>query len=108
MRLPLLDAAGVTIGKLEDIVVLPVSGTEPPEVVGFVATAHRRRVFVNANRIAELDSDGARLRSWDLNVSPFKPKPGEMLIGHDVIDKRVGDETVSDVALRPTEGRDTA
>jgi len=108
MRLPLLDAAGVTIGKLDDIVILPVSGPEPPEVVGFVATAHRRRVFVNANRIAELDSDGARLQSWDLNVSPFKPKPGEILIGRDVIDKRVGDETVSDVALRKTEGRATA
>jgi CBS domain-containing protein len=108
MRLPLLDAAGVTIGKLDDIVILPVSGTEPPEVVGFVATVQRRRVFVNANRVAELDSDGARLRSWDLNVSPFKPKPGEMLIGRDVIDKRVGDEMVSDVALRPTNGRDTA
>jgi CBS domain-containing protein len=107
MRLPLLDAAGVTIGKLDDVVVLPVSGTRPPSVVGFVALSQGRRVFVNANRIAELDSDGARLRSWDLNVSPFKTKPGEMLIGHDLIDRKVGDETVSDVALRPTEGRST-
>jgi CBS domain-containing protein len=105
MRLPLLDAAGVTIGKVEDIVLLPASGREPPEVVGFVASMQRRRVFVNANRVATVDSDGLRLRSWDLDVSPFKRKGGEILVGEDVIDKRIGNETVSDVALRPVESR---
>jgi CBS domain-containing protein len=105
MRLPLLDAAGVTIGKVEDIVLLPASGREPPEVVGFVASMQRRRVFVNANRVATLDSDGIRLRSWDLDVSPFKRKGGEILVGGDVIDKRIGNEVVSDVALRPVESR---
>jgi CBS domain-containing protein len=107
MRLPLLDAGGAPIGKLDDIVLLPTSGREPPEVVGFVAVVQRRRVFVNANRVATLDSDGARLRSWDVNLSPFKPKDGEILVGQDVIDKRVGNETISDVALRPTGGRAT-
>jgi CBS domain-containing protein len=108
MRLPLLDAAGVTIGKVEDIVLLPAGGREPPEVVGFVASMQRRKVFVNANRIATLDSDGIRLRSWDLDVSPFKRKGGEILVGSDVIDKRIGNETVSDVALRPAEGRNSS
>lgn len=107
MRLPLLAPDGVAIGKLNDIVLLPSRGAEPPEVIGFSAAVQRRRVFVNANRLAELNSDGARLRSWDLDVNPFKPKAGEIMVGKDIIDTRVGDETVSDIALRQTEGRTT-
>ena len=106
MRLPLLDAGGSAIGKIEDIVVVPGRPGYAPRVVGFVASSQRRRIFVNAARIAELDSDGARLRSWDLDLNPFKPRPGEVLIGAELIDRSIGDETVSDVALREvTDGR---
>ncbi|MBA3287393.1 MAG: magnesium transporter [Acidimicrobiia bacterium] len=100
MRLPLLDAGGATIGRIEDIVVVSGAGTRPPRVVGFVAGSQRRRIFVNANRIAHLASDGARLRSWDVDLAPFTSRPGEVLVGADLIDRKVGDETISDVALR--------
>jgi CBS domain-containing protein/flagellar motility protein MotE (MotC chaperone) len=100
MRLPLLDAGGTTIGKLDDIVLVS-GGSGPPGVVGFVASSQRRRIFVNANRIGALDNDGARLRSWDVDLNPFKRKPGELLV-KELIDRRVGAETVSDVALRET------
>lgn len=100
MRLPLLDAGGAAIGRLEDVVIVPGRQGRAPRVIGFVATSQRRRIFVNANRIAELGGDGARLRSWDLDLNPFKPKPAELLLGRDVIDRRIGDEAVSDVALR--------
>jgi CBS domain-containing protein len=102
MRLPLLDAGGAAIGRLDDIVVVPGRAGGAPRVVGFTATSQRRRIFVNAGRIASLDNDGARLRSWDVDLNPFKSRSGEKLLGRDVIDARVGDETVSDVALRPT------
>lgn len=98
MRLPLLDAGGVVVGRLNDIVVVPGGGRNAPRVIGFTAESQRRRIFVNSNRV-NLESDGARLRSWDLDLNPFKPRAGEILLGRDVIDKRVGDETVSDVAL---------
>jgi len=101
MRLPLLDAGGSPIGRIEDIVITPGIEGLPPRVLGFVATSQRRRIFVNAARLASLDSDGARLRSWDVDLNPFKPRVGEVLVSRDVIDKKVGDETVSDVALRP-------
>jgi CBS domain-containing protein len=106
MRLPLLDAGGAPIGRIEDIVAIPGragTGREPaiaPRIVGFVASSQRRRIFVSANRVAELNGDGARLRSWDVDLNPFKPRSGEVLIGAQLIDRRVGDETVSDVALR--------
>jgi Mg/Co/Ni transporter MgtE len=37
-----------------------------------------------------------------VDLNPFKPRPGERLLKRDVIDKRIGDEVVSDVGLRPT------
>ncbi len=108
MRLPLLDAGGSVIGRLEDIVVIPTQQGTAPRVLGFVATSQRRRIFVNSGRIGSLDSEGARLRSWDVDLNPFKPRTGEILIARDLIDSRVGDETVSDVALRPGgDGRQT-
>jgi CBS domain-containing protein len=100
MRLPLLDAGGAAIGRVHDLIAVPGRAGDPPRIVGFVADSQRRRIFVNANRIAELGSDGARLRSWDVDLSPFKPRASEVMIGADVIDRKVGDETVSDVGLR--------
>jgi CBS domain-containing protein/flagellar motility protein MotE (MotC chaperone) len=108
MRLPLLDAGGAIIGRLDDIVVIPGRAGVAPRVLGFVATSQRRRIFVNAARLAGIDSDGARLRSWDVDLNPFKPKAGEVLIGRDIIDRKIGDETVSDVAMRAGgDGRQT-
>ena len=111
MRLPLLDAGGAVIGRLDDIVIIPAPRgvhKAAPRVLGFVATSQRRRIFVNAGRIHTLDNEGARLRSWDVDLNPFKPRPGEVLVGRDLIDKRFGDETVSDIALRAvTDGRQT-
>ena len=106
MRLPLLDAGGAAIGRLDDIVVIPGARGGNPRVLGFVASSQRRRIFVNAGRIAALDIDGARLRSWDVDLNPFKPRAGELLVSRDIIDRKVGDESVSDVALvQATDGK---
>ena len=63
MRLALLDAGGTTIGKVDDIVIVPGRGNEPPRVLGFVASSQRRRIFVTAARVASLDNTGVRLKS---------------------------------------------
>jgi hypothetical protein len=82
MRLPLLDAGGSEIGKIEDIVVVPGRTTQPPRVTGFVASSQHRRIFVNAARIADLDSDGVRLGP--------RPQPLQAAPRRDV-DRRRGD-----------------
>jgi CBS domain-containing protein len=114
MRLPLLDAGGASIGQIDDLVAVPGRPGRgqrppiPPRIVGFVAKSQRRRIFVNANRIADLDGDGARLRGWDVDLNPFKRRGGEVLIGEEVIDRAIGDETVSDIALTTrSDGRST-
>ena len=42
-RLPLLDSDGATLGRIEDIVLAPAYGDDPPSVLGFVASSQRRR-----------------------------------------------------------------
>jgi hypothetical protein len=37
MRLPLLDAGGAAIGRIQDIVAVPGTDGRPPRVVGLVA-----------------------------------------------------------------------
>jgi CBS domain-containing protein len=100
MRLPLLDAGGSEIGKIADIVTIAGRPGHAPRVVGFVATSQRRRIFVSTSRVADLNIDGVRLRSWDLDLNPFKRRPGETLIGDQIIDQQLdGGERVSDVGL---------
>ncbi|MEJ7721756.1 MAG: hypothetical protein WKF58_15620 [Ilumatobacteraceae bacterium] len=74
MRLPLLDAGGQAIGRLSDLVIVRGRPGQAPRVVGYVAESQRRRIFVTAGRIGELTSDGARLRSWDVDLNPFAPR----------------------------------
>jgi CBS domain-containing protein len=99
MRLPLLDAGGSEIGKIADIVLVAGRPGQPPRVVGFVATSQRRRIFVSSSRIADLNVDGIRLRSWDLDLNPFRKRPGETLVGEQVIDQSIAGERVSDLGL---------
>ena len=103
MRLPLLDAGGSEIGKITDIVLVPGRPGTAPRVVGFVASSQRRKIFVNSARVAGLDNDGVRLRSWDLDLHPFKRRPGETLIAAELIDRTVRGESVSDIGLREVE-----
>ena len=99
-RLPLLDAGGVAIGKIDDIVVVPGRGNESPRVLGFVSSSQRRRIFISAARVAHVDNSGVRLKSFDIDLKPFLAREGERLIAGDVLDKNLGDETVVDVALQ--------
>lgn len=107
-RLPLLDADGATIGRIEDIVLAPPHGEEPPRVLGFVAASQRRRIFVNGARVADLDNSGARLRSAAIDLNHFRRRPGELLVRADLLDRTVGDHVVNDVALRASPGRTSA
>ncbi|MEJ7582975.1 MAG: hypothetical protein WKF43_02595, partial [Acidimicrobiales bacterium] len=61
-RLPLLDADGSPLGRLDDVVLVPAAG-ERARVLGFVATVQRRRIFLNAARVGTIDPTGVRLRT---------------------------------------------
>jgi CBS domain-containing protein len=102
--LGLLATDGSAFGRLVDVVIgYPAAETAPP-VLGFVAEVQRRRIFINANRVAELDPAGARLVSGTVDLRRFKKRAGELLVNDDLIDKRLGREIVNDVSLVLTTG----
>ncbi len=79
----------------------PAADTPPP-VLGLVALVQRRHIFVNANRVAEIDSGGVRLHSGTVDLRRFKLRQGEKLVVADFLDRRVGRELINDLALRPS------
>ena len=100
--LEVLTSDGAPVGRLVDVVLgYPASDTPPP-VLGLVAVVQRRQIFVNANRIAEIDSGGVRLHSGTVDLRRFKLRQGEKLVVAGILDRRVGQEIVNDLALRPS------
>ncbi|MEO6121994.1 MAG: CBS domain-containing protein [Acidimicrobiales bacterium] len=101
VRLPLLGADGVSIGRLEDVVLTPPAGAgAAPRVIGFVAAVQRRRIFVNANRVRTVDAAGAHMQTGTVDLRRFQLRSGELLARGSVIDRRVGASVVDDLALQ--------
>jgi CBS domain-containing protein len=99
---PLLDSEGLTIGRIRDVVILPAAGDDPPRALGLVVTLHRRRIFVNLGRIAEISVDGAHLHGATVDLERFTRRTGEVLAS-ELYGRHVEDGTVVDVAIRPNE-----
>ncbi len=102
LRLPLVGADGVPIGRLEDVVLAPRGRDQPPRVLGFVAGVQRRQIFVNANRVRDIDSAGAHMQTGTVDLRRFEPRPGELLIKGSVLDRQLDGRVVNDVALEAT------
>ncbi|HEX2849627.1 MAG TPA: hypothetical protein VHN98_03705, partial [Acidimicrobiales bacterium] len=102
-RLPLHGPDGIPLGRIDDVVISPSGPRDAPRVLGFVVSVQRRAIFVNAARVGEIDSSGARLASGRLDVRRFERRPGEILAG-DILDRTFGGEVVNDLAIRPVEG----
>ena len=101
---PLLDSEGLTIGRINDIVILPAAGTEPPRALGLVVTLQRRRIFVNLGQIAEISIDGAHLPGGTVDLERFTRRAGEILVS-ELYGRHVEDGTIVDVAISPDEQR---
>ncbi len=97
--LGLLAAEGSAFGRLVDVVIGYPAGESAPPVLGFVAEVQRRRIFINANRVAELDPAGARLVSGTVDLRRFKKRSGELMAAEDLIDKRIGREIINDISV---------
>ncbi len=97
-RLPLRDADGHAIGRVDDVVAVP-SGSDPARVLGLVATVERRRIFVNEARLGSIEATGVRLRSGTIDVRPFRQRPGETLLVGEIQGTRVGDDYIVDTAI---------
>ena len=98
-RLPLIAADGSDVGHIVDVV-LDLGG-RPPRVNGFVVGGmQRRRVFIGAGRVGEIDTRGVRLRRGSINLKQFELREGERLAAGEVVGRRIGDRRVVDIGLR--------
>ncbi|HUJ07410.1 MAG TPA: CBS domain-containing protein [Streptosporangiaceae bacterium] len=97
---PLLDSAALTIGRIRDVVILPVVGNDPPRALGLVVTLQRRRIFVNLGQVAEISVDGAHLHDDALHLDRFTRRTGEILAS-ELYGRHVKDGTIVDVAISP-------
>ncbi len=101
---PLLDSDGLAVGRIRDVVILPTAGQEPPRAIGLVATLHRRQIFVNLGRVAEISFDGVRLRGGTVDLRRFSRRTGEILVS-ELSDRPVTGGVVLDVAISASEHR---
>ncbi len=102
---PFMDGGGGTIGRVHDVVLLPVVGSESPHALGLVVQLRRRRlIFVSFGRIGEIGSEGARLVGGTVDLAGFTLRAGEILASS-LYGKQVPAGTVADIAIAPRETR---
>lgn len=100
LRLALSDETGAMLGRIEDVVLAPAAGQMPPRVLGLVANVQRRRIFINAGRVAEVGRDGVRLSGGTVDLRHFEVRSGELLLTS-LLGRRVGAEVLADIAVEP-------
>jgi CBS domain-containing protein len=101
---PFMDGEGMTIGRVREVVLLPVVGEEPPHALGLVVQMRRRHIFVSFGRIDEVTTEGARLVGGTVDLGGFTLRPGEILASS-LIGKHVPDGTVADIGIAPRDTR---
>ena len=95
---PLVDNAGLLVGRVSDVVLLSQVGSEPPRALGLVVALRRRSIFVPFGRIGELSLDGAHLLGGTVDLDPFTQRTGEIMAS-DLYGRHTGGGTVADVAI---------
>jgi CBS domain-containing protein len=90
LRSPLLDRAGDRLGRVEDVIVRLADGGYPP-VTGLKARIGGRELFVPVDRIASLAPGAVHLSGEKLSLGRFERRPGEVLLGADVLGRKLVD-----------------
>jgi CBS domain-containing protein len=95
---PLVDSDGLLIGRVSDVVLLPLVGNEPPRALGLVVALRRRSIFVGFGRIGELSLDGAHLLGGTVDLDPFTQRTGEIMAS-ELYRRHAAGGIVADVAI---------
>lgn len=90
LKRPVFDARNEKIAAISDVLV-KYGVDEYPPVVGLVARFGRRNFFIPRRNISTLGEQGAKMSSTKLDLTPFERRPGEVLLGKDVLDNQLID-----------------
>ncbi len=83
----LCDSGG-RIGKVDDLLVRLGEDDYPP-VSGAVGRVAGRRLFVPAERIADIEPGRVTVSGLRLDLQPFQRRDGEVLLKHDLLDRQL-------------------
>jgi CBS domain-containing protein len=86
----MLDRADEKLGRVEDVIVR-LSDEELPPVTGLKARIGGREFFVPTDRIASLEAGKVRLSGEKLSLAQFGRRPGEVLLGDDILGRKLID-----------------
>ena len=87
---PVLDAGGVKVATVRDLVARFGPQMHPP-LVGVVAREGRRDFFIERAEVLDISPTAVRLASFKVNLRPFARRPGEVLMRRDILDKQLID-----------------
>ena len=94
----LLDFEGLSIGKVNDVVILQPAGTDPPRALGLVVTVQRRQIFVSLSRVGEMSVEGVYLDGSSVDLGHFSQRAGEILASK-LYSRPVSNGVVLDVGI---------
>lgn len=86
---------------MADVVLTPAGDAGPPRVNGFVVAVQRRRVFIGAGRVAEIEIEGVRLRRGAINLRQFRLRAGEQLVAGELFRRHLRGDKVTDAGIAP-------
>src|SRR5947209_14658641 len=84
----LVDTAGETLGRADDVIVRLADGGYPP-MTGLLGRIGGRHLFIPRDRIGELTPGRVQLTGETLNLLRFERRQGEVLLREDVLDRRM-------------------
>jgi CBS domain-containing protein len=87
---PLVDSRGERVGRVDDLIVRLSDGGYPP-VIGLQASIGGRSLFIPAERVGSLEPGRVQLSGDTVDLKRFERRPGEVLLGEDVLDRRLID-----------------
>lgn len=86
-----INQNGSEIGTLVDVVVRWSQDADYPPVTGILVKIGRRIAFVDIDRVETFSRDSVVLSSSTLDLRDFSQRPGEVLLGKEILDHQLVD-----------------
>ncbi len=87
---PVVNQQGAEVGRLADVVARWDGGPYPP-VTGLVVKVGRRPAFLGIDQVHNLTHQRVELASARVDLRDFERRPGEVVLGGDVLDRQLVD-----------------
>ena len=88
---PVRNQAGQQVGRLVDVVARLYGEEGYPPVTGLVVRIGRRRAYLDAGAIAQINHRWISLRTARLDLRDYVRRPGEVLLARDLLDHQLVD-----------------